>query len=55
VKEESLRLPLGFEADESAPPEKRPSGSAIIECTVCRREIPEKEYYATHINLHPCE
>jgi hypothetical protein len=40
---------------ESAPPEKKPPASAMIECSVCRCEIPEKEYYAEHINLHPYE
>jgi hypothetical protein len=40
---------------ESAPPEKKPPASTMIECSVCRREVPKKEYYAEHINLHPCE
>jgi hypothetical protein len=42
---------------ESAPPEpmKKPPATATIEGTVCRREVPENEYYAEHINLHPSE
>ena len=40
---------------ESAPSENKPPASAMIECSVCRRDIPKKEYYGTHINLHPCE
>jgi hypothetical protein len=41
---------------ESAPPEpvKKPA-STMIECRVCRREVPEEEYFAEHINPHPCE
>jgi hypothetical protein len=40
---------------ESAPvPEiKKPPATATIECTVCRREVPEKEFYAEHITCIP--
>jgi hypothetical protein len=33
----------------------QPKKESIVECTACRREVPENEYYDKHINLHPCE
>jgi hypothetical protein len=48
---------VGAETRRICGPEslKKPPANATIECSVCGREIPEKEYYATHVNLHPCE